>query len=243
MKPDISRPFAVFDIDGTLIRWQLFHAIVHHLGQQGYILRHHHDAIRAARLRWKNRETAEGFRAYEKVLVEVYAEVLTHIHPDDHRRIVDEVVSEYKDQTYVYTRDLVRKLKAEGYLLFAVSGSHEDAVGRVAQHHGFDAWVGARFDERDKSFTGDYYSPIFDKKAALQKLVEEHGATFENSYAVGDSGSDVVMLEMVENPIAFNPDARLCEIAKRHNWPIVIERKNVSYRLEYTGKGYSLIER
>ena len=234
------RPFAVFDIDGTLIRWQLFHAIVHNLGQQGYILRHHHDAIREARMRWKKRENPESFRAYEKVLVEVYADVLQHIQPEDHARIIAEVVNEYKDQTHVFTRNLAHVLKKENYLLFAISGSHEMAVSQVAQFHGFDDWIGARFDVKDDVYTGDFYTPIFDKKAALEQLVKKHAATYEGSYAVGDSASDAVMLQMVEHPIAFNPDKGLFDIATQHEWPIVVERKNVIYELAKNSSNYTL---
>jgi len=39
------------------------------------------------------------------------------------------------------------------------------------------------------------------------------------------------MLEMVERPICFNPNQKLFEAAKRHDWPIVVERKDVVYEL------------
>lgn len=236
-----TRKFAVFDIDGTLIRWQLFHAIVHHLGQEGYILRRQHEQIRAARMRWKNREDIEGFRAYELVLLEIYLEVMKQILPEDHDRIVDEVVSEYRDQTHVYTRDLAHRLQKEGYLLFAISGSHDGVVGKVALHHGFDDWIGASFEMENGQYTGNVATPVFDKAAALRELVEKHHATFEGSYAVGDSWGDVSMLDIVENPIAFNPDKRLYEAAVERKWPIVIERKNVIYELQPGPDGYSLL--
>lgn len=235
-----KRKFAVFDIDGTLIRWQLFHAIVHSLGKQGYILRSTHDKINAARMHWKNRETNEGFRAYEKVLVEAYLQVLTSIDPADYLRTVDEVFHEYKDQTFTYTRDLVHKLKKEGYLLFAISGSQDEVIQRLARHHGFDAAIGSEFVQRDGAFTGEVDTPIHDKKAALERLVKQFDATFEKSYAVGDSPSDAAMLELVENPIAFNPDRGLFEIAQKHQWPIVVERKNVIYELLPQNDSYVL---
>lgn len=233
--------FAVFDIDGTLVRWQLFHAIVHHLGQEGYILRHQHEQIRAARMRWKNREDVEGFRAYELVLLEIYLEVMQQIMPEDHDRIVDEVVAEYRSQTHVYTRDLARRLQKEGYLLFAISGSHEAAVSKVARHHGFDDWMGASFEIRDGRYTGEVTTPVFDKAAALQALAKKHHATFEGSYAVGDSWGDIPMLNIVDHPIAFNPDKGLYEAALEHRWSIVVERKNVAYELKPQDDGYMLL--
>jgi len=235
-----KRKFAVFDIDGTLIRWQLFHAIVHALGKQGYIPQATHDKIHNARMTWKNRESEQGFRVYEDILVEAYLQVLTGIDPTDYLHIVDEVFHEYKDQTYAYTRDLVRSLKQEGYLLFAVSGSQSEVIDRLARYHGFDGAIGAEFVQRDGAFTGEIVTPIHDKKSALERLVKQFDATYESSYAVGDSPSDAAMLELVENPIAFNPDRGLFEIAKKNSWPIVIERKNVIYQLNPTSDGYSL---
>ncbi len=235
-----QRPFAVFDIDGTLVRWQLFHAIVHHLGTEGFILRHHHEAIRDARAHWKNREDPEGFRAYERVLLDVYLDVLKHIRPEDHARIIDEVVTTYQNQVHTYTRDLAESLKQKGYLLFAVSGSHQIAVERVAQHHGFDAAIGATFRIVDDAYTGECVSPVHNKKAAVQALVKQFDATYEGSYAVGDSSSDIGMLELVTNPIVFNPDKSLFETARKNHWPVVVERKNVVYEMSAGENGYSL---
>lgn len=227
----MSQPFAVFDIDGTLIRWQLFHAIVHALGKKGHILRRTHDRIHHARMAWKNRNTNEGFSAYETVLVEAYLQALTTIHPDDYAVIVHEVYEEFKDQTFTYTRDLVRSLKEQGYVLFAISGSQHEIVEKVAQYHGFHAAIGAKLLQKDGMFTGQVDTPIFDKKAALDRLVEEHKVTWQQSYAVGDSMSDAPMLAAVTHPVAFNPDQKLYAEAVKHHWPIVVERKNVVYEI------------
>lgn len=236
----MTKPFAVFDIDGTLIRWQLFHAIVNALGKHGHILRRTHDRIHTARMEWKNRSTNEGFAAYESVLVEAYLQALTTIHPDDYQAIVDEVYEEYKDQTFTYTRDLIHTLKAQGYLLFAISGSQHEIVEKIAAHQGFDASIGAKLEIQNDTFTGNIDTPIFDKRKALDSLVAQYDATFQDSYAVGDSSSDVPMLEAVTNPIVFNPDQKLYHIAQDRHWPIVVERKNVVYRLEPQGTAYTL---
>lgn len=234
------KPFAVFDIDGTLIRWQLFHAIVNALGKHGHMLRRTHDQIHTARMEWKNRSSNEGFAAYESILVEAYLQALTSIHPDDYAAIVDEVYEEYKDQTFTYTRDLVHTLKKQGYLLFAISGSQHDIVQKIAAHQGFDASIGAKLEVQGDAFTGKVDTPIFDKRKALDILVAQYGATFDGSFAVGDSSSDVPMLDAVTNPIAFNPDQKLYKTAQDRQWPIVVERKNVVYELAAESGTYRL---
>ncbi|MBP9761933.1 HAD family phosphatase [Candidatus Saccharibacteria bacterium] len=227
----MSRPFAAFDIDGTLIRWQLYHAVVHKLGKAGQLAPQDFEAINNARMVWKNRRTNEGFHDYEELLVTYFQQSLPGIDTTVYDATIQEVFDEFKDQIFTYSRDLVAELKGKGYLLFAISGSPQEVIELLAVHHGFDDCVGGRFERLDGHFTGNASTPIFDKKAALDSLVQKHGATYDDSYAVGDSASDAAMLEVVAHPIAFSPDQNLFRIAQKNNWPIVVERKNVIYEL------------
>jgi phosphoserine phosphatase len=72
--------------------------------------------------------------------------------------------------------------------------------------------------------------------------VEKYGATFAGSIAIGDSESDIAMLELVERPIAFNPSKGLFKEAQKQGWPVVLERKNMIYELENRGNEYVLAE-
>lgn len=234
------KKFAAFDIDGTFIRWQLFHAIVHHLGKSGFISAQRHNDIRAARMTWKNRGGEDAFASYEAILVDVYLESLKNIPPADYLAVVDAVFDEYKDQLFVYTRTLLKKLKSDGYVLFAISGSQDEIVQRLAYYHGFDAAVGATLEKRNGHFTGAIETPIHDKAAALAALVKAHGVSYDGSIAVGDSGGDIAMLSAVERPIAFNPEQKLFKHARQHGWHIAVERKNVIYELEPSAYGYDL---
>lgn len=236
-----AKKFAVFDIDGTLIRWQLYHAVVDKLAKQGLLGDNAVEKLHEARMHWKRREHPEAFRTYEMELITMYEAAVTAISTEQFDAAVKAVASEYNTQTYTYTRDLLKRLKKEGYILFAISGSHTELVEHIAHHYGFDDWVGSTYERTDGTFTGKSFVASFDKKTILQKLVKKHGVPFEASVAVGDSKSDAVMLEMVERPIAFNPDQSLLQIAQTHHWPIVIERKNVVYKLEEHDGRYVLV--
>lgn len=235
-----GQKFAVFDIDGTLIRWQMFHAIVHHLGKQGFIAKSTHDAIRSARMTWKNRDSGEAFGAYESLLVHAYIDSLKTINPKQYASIVDEVFEEYKDQLFVYTRDLQKQLKAAGYFLLAISGSQDEIIQKLAAYHGFDAAIGAKLIQKNGSFTGEIETPVHDKAAVLEQLVQQYKLTYSQSIGVGDSGGDIALLSKVERPIAFNPSIELYEAATKNGWDIVVERKNVIYELKRQGDGYYL---
>jgi len=226
-----KRPFAVFDIDGTLIRWQLFHAIVHTLGKHGFLPQGAHERIKLARMQWKERTHRDGFKRYERILIQEYSTALKQMAVGEYNGIVQTVFDEYKDQTFTYTRDLVKQLKADGYILLAISGSQQEVIQKLAAYHGFDAAVGAILEQIDGKFSGAMDSPIFDKAGVLKKLVDEYDLTYAGSFGIGDSKSDVAMLELIENAIVFNPDRELFELASERRWDIVVERKNMVYRL------------
>jgi phosphoserine phosphatase len=115
-------------------------------------------------------------------------------------------------------------------------------VEMMADYYGFDDFVGREDEQENGRFTGKSTTPVFGKDSALKGLIEKNSAILRGSYAVGDSHSDIKMLEMVDNPIAFNPEKRLFDHAVSKGWRIVVERKNMIYELETNGKGYTLVE-
>lgn len=58
----------------------------------------------------------------------------------------------------------------------------------------------------------------------------------EDSYGVGDTASDISMLEIVDRPIAFNPNHQLYDHARKAGWRIVVERKDMVYDLTTGGE-------
>lgn len=235
-----KRPFAVFDIDGTLIRWQLYHAIADALAKKGYIDAGTHQKIKEARMIWKKRTHGEAFSAYQNELITVYEKLLLDLSYKDFDQAVKAVFDEYKDQVYIYSRDLIKKLKKDGYLLFAISGSQIEIVSKIAEYYDFDECVGTIYEHEGNKFTGAVTLHLGGKHLVLQELIEKHRAKTEDSIAVGDSASDISMLEMVESAIAFNPERKLFDVAKSKGWKIVVERKNMVYELESNSGKYIL---
>lgn len=227
-----NRPFAVFDIDGTLIRWQLYHAIADAMVRLGYADSKDYQSVKSARLAWKKREDKESFKAYEQKLVQAYEAVLTKLTFSQFEHAAAGVFEEYKDQVYIYTRDLIKELKSKGYLLFAISGSQIEIVEKIAEYYGFDDCIGSVYERGQTGFTGKVTVHRHGKHVILDELVKKHGASYKDSYGVGDSEGDISMLEAVANPIAFNPTRKLFAAAKNNEWKIVLERKNMVYKME-----------
>ncbi len=236
----MSRPFAVFDIDGTLIRWQLYHAIANGLLKQGLFDESSINKIKSSRMDWKRRTDSNSFSKYEHLLIDAYDKQLLKLSTGQFDATVNAVFEEYKDQTYIFTRNLIGELKDQNYLLFAISGSQEEIVEKIAKYHHFDDFIGVSYGRDGDKFTGSKDLKALDKEKALKQLVAKHDVSWQGSIAVGDTIGDIPMLELVEQPITFNPEQKLFLHAKEQAWKIVIERKNVVYVMKEVDGQYLL---
>jgi HAD superfamily hydrolase (TIGR01490 family) len=234
------KKFAALDIDGTLIRWQLYHSVVDKLHKLGKIHEDDFAKVFQSRLGWKKRQAGATFADYEKTVVGVYEKTLQKIDHKTFMHAAGAAFNEHSDQVYTYTRGLVGELKDKGYKLLAISGSQIEIVEMIAKHWGFDDWVGTVYEVKAGKFTGKVHVASKDKRKVLSGLIAKHGLSLRGSVAVGDSENDIPMLEMVERPIAFNPTKGLARHAKQHGWPIVVERKSVIYKLDYRSGDYIL---
>lgn len=222
----------MFDIDGTVIRWQLYHAVSDRLVKAGLIDSDAFERVRRMRMDWKRRTGEDSFREYEAELVRVFDLSLKGMSVAGFTSAVNEVFDEYKEQVYTYTRDLMRRLKSEDYLLFAISGSPDSIVEKMADYYGFDDFAATHYPSEDGHFTGSKDLSLGRKPELLEELITRHGAGRKGSIAVGDSEGDIAMLEAVGRPIAFNPSKKLFKHAYGQGWEIIVERKNVVYEFK-----------
>lgn len=236
------RRFAVFDIDGTLIRWQLYHAVADKMAKRGYATQEVYQTMREARMVWKRRTDDDAFKAYEKKVIVAYEKALEEMTLKQFKEIADSVFNEYKEQVYTFTRSLIAKLKTQGYFLLAISGSQSEMVEKVVGFWGFDDFLGTIYTVKGTRFTGQKIVHSQDKASALNTLITKHGLVLKGSVGVGDTKSDIPLLEMVDEPIAFNPEKQLFDYAKRKGWKIVVERKNMVYELEKHNGKYQLVK-
>ncbi len=235
------KKFAVFDIDGTIFRSGLYREVVYELIATDKAPPELLDAFSQLEIDWKARKHSDAFKVYERTMAITFDSVLTRIKCSDFDEAALAVFNRVSDYVYAYTRDLVQKLKQQNYTLIAISGSQEELVKPFAVKYGFDAWVGQQYERGDNDyFTGNITKTHDGKDIILQRIVKERGLSFVDSIAVGDSRGDIEMLSIVQQPIAFNPDRELFNMAKKNNWKVVVERKNMIYELEPNGHTFVL---
>lgn len=237
----LNRPFAVFDIDGTLIRWQLYHAITDQLAINNIIPKEQYNKIKQARLDWKNRLNNDSYIKYENIMIEFTESNLINISPEEYFLACQAILKKYKDQVYSYTRNLIINLKNKNYILFALSGSPDEIIKPLTQYYKFDDYCASTRQIINGRYSGKTnIMNQHNKFTSLQSLILKHQVAIQGSIAVGDSQNDIKMMSLTEHPIAFNPNRQLADHAKTQQWPIVIERKNVIYELDNHHGSYVL---
>ena len=227
-----KRKIAAFDIDGTIFRSSLLLELVEELVAQGVFPAKTRKAYEREYLRWLDRKG--DYEVYVEKAVSVFARQVKGIPFSVGDRAARKVIAEKKNRVYRYTRDLVRTLKKKGYFLVAISHSPKFIVGPFAEELGFEKVYGSLYAvDAKKRFTGkvDFADMIRDKSAIFAHVMKKFNASKKGSIAVGDTASDIPMLKLAEQAIAFNPNRALYTYAKKHGWKVVVERKDVVYEI------------
>lgn len=234
----MSSHFAVFDIDGTLFRWQLYHEMFDELVRRSIVAVDEAEVVHAARAQWRARKLS--FEDYERTLIHLMERAIIGVKQLVLDEAAEAIITVGGDTVYRYTIDLLSQLKKQDYTTIAISGSQQELVERFARLYGIDIAYGRQYGCVNGIIT-DTSQKVFGRKGEiLRQIVQEHSLGWDDSYAVGDSGGDIAMLELVTHPVAFNPDKILYDRARREGWPIVVERKNMVYRLEPDGQSFVL---
>lgn len=225
-----KRKVAVFDIDGTVFRSSLFLELIERLFERNILDQSGSEALHDPLEAWRNRKGT--YEAYVNKAVEIFKDNIKGVAYADVADIAGEIIEEKRHHVYRYTRDLLKKLQKEGYFILGISHSPKFIVDGFGYEQGFDKTYGYFFTTGPSgNFTGlvEEGDIMANKAAVLERAVRKEQLTLEDSVGVGDTESDIPMLELVTHPIAFNPNKKLFDHAKRRGWDVVVERKDVIY--------------
>lgn len=234
--------FAVFDIDGTIARTSLLQQLVRVMVTRGKIGVGPAQQIETVLHDFRQRIADDDFGDYMKKAVDLMFQSMPKgMTVEEYDELIDVVVKTSLTQTYVYTRQLIQSLKHNNYFLISISGSELRAVGTFSKALGFDAWVGqVQYAHDGKKLTGEVQSLGQPKDKILETIITKFQLDKKNSLAVGDTSSDISILNMVDNPIVFNPNQALFKVARENGWMVVIERKDMVYGLSKENNDYIL---
>lgn len=238
----MKKQFAVFDIDGTIARTSLIQLMIKELVVRGKIDIGPGRQIEILLHDYRQKVGDDNFGAYMKQALDLLFKAMPEgLRVEEYDEIIDAIVKMSLANTYVYTRELLQTLKRNNFFLIAISGSEVKAVGTFAKSMGFDAWVGeVSYVVKNGKYFGELQSLNQTKSQILQSLIQKFDLEVKGSTAVGDTSSDISVLDMVDSPIVFNPNQALFKHAREKGWMIVLERKDMIYGMVFENGQYVL---
>ena len=228
----MAKKVAIFDIDGTIFRSSLLIELVQVLIDRKIFPAKAEQEYRREYTAWLNR--AGDYPDYIHAIVKVFIKYVKGVSEREMASASLAVAHHHGNRVYRYTRDLVKKLKRQGYYLLAISHSPKMVLDEFGKNLPFDKIYGIRYElDKKHKFTGKLLDEelILDKASILARAVAKEGLTLKHSWGVGDTESDISFLEKVAHPICFNPNHNLYREAKKRGWQVVVERKDVIYEL------------
>ncbi len=220
---------AIFDIDGTVFRSALMTQLHLALVREGIFPKKTNEIIKPKLQAWLDRRGS--YRVYIDTMVKVFKDNIIGKKQSDILRVSHKVIEEQKNRVYTYTTNLIKKIR-KTHLLVAISGSSIEIVREFNKYWKFDHVYGEILEVEDGVYTGKIVvEPILDKKVLVEAFIDAHHLSLKGSIGVGDTESDISFLEIVAEPICFNPNSHLYVVAKKKGWKVVVERKDVIYEL------------
>jgi HAD superfamily hydrolase (TIGR01490 family) len=221
--PKAKRAAAAFyDLDGTLVKTNLVHALFFQARNQQGILR-------------SIKKTASVFASIPAFLLTdaysrtAFQEMFFRAYKgesEDRIRFLSEELFEdvLRPSIYPGAIELIEKSKSLGLRQVLVTGALDTTVAPLARHLKIDDWITNRLEYVDGFASGRLLPPIManaTKASWIRSYAEKEGLSLTDSYCYTDSISDLPMLSVVGHPTVVHPDFRLRSTAIASNWPIL----------------------
>lgn len=120
--------------------------------------------------------------------------------------------------------DLIDKHRQAGDTLAVITATNSFVTTPIVEAFGIDNLLATEPEKNGNGYTGKVAgTPCFQqgKVTRLQQWMEEHDMDLEGSWFYSDSHNDIPLLNIVDNPIAVDPDQQLRQLASEQDWPII----------------------
>jgi HAD superfamily hydrolase (TIGR01490 family) len=126
-----------------------------------------------------------------------------------------------------FNPDIVSKVKqhaADGVHVMLVSGAYTPLLHIAVEGLPFDNIIGTNIPIKNSVI--DLKTPILHvqgigKNEQIETALANKEIDWANSFAYGDSYSDLSVLDLVGNPVAVQPEDQLKAVAKKRKWKII----------------------
>ena len=122
------------------------------------------------------------------------------------------------------SRDLIAKHKTAGDTLLIITATNGFVTYPIAELLGIEHIIAPEPELVDGAYTGGIVGiPSFQqgKVTRLNDWLEQQQLDLQGSYFYSDSHNDLPLLEVVDHPVAVDPDDTLKARAEQQGWPII----------------------
>jgi len=213
----------LFDLDNTLLAGDSDYEWGQFLIAKGAVDGPHYEA--------RNKAFYEDYKAGR---LDIYAFLAFALHPlaTHSRTQLDAWHAEYMDTRIrpmitQAARDLVKRHLDEADLVAIITATNSFVTSPIAKEFGIPHLIATDPEEADGRFTGKVAgTPCFreGKVTRLEHFLEDHGTRLNrlsSSWFYSDSHNDLPLLEIVQHPVAVDPDPALRARALEKGWPVM----------------------
>jgi HAD superfamily hydrolase (TIGR01490 family) len=213
---------AFYDLDGTLCRTNLVHAFAYNARNQQGLLRSMTRTLSTV-------ASVPLFLAVDlfdrRLFNDIFFRRYKGESEDRLRYLAQELFDNViKDSIYPGAYQLIEKSRLLGLRQVLVTGAIDFTAAPLVRHLGLDDVVCNHLEFVDGKATGRLLPPVMasaTKASWMRVYAEKERLNLSECYSYSDSMSDLPMLSMVGHPTAVNPDFRLKNTARQHDWPIL----------------------
>lgn len=215
---------AIFDLDNTLLDgdsdylWGVF------LSETGAVDREHYEA-----------ENLRFFQQYEAGELDIHEFLRFSLRPlsENETEQLERWRNTFLQQKIVpiitpAARELVERHRRAGDTLMIITATNAFVTAPIAEMLGIDHLIATQPQMRNGRYTGEVEgTPSFreGKVERLQTWLDERAESLQGSSFYSDSHNDIPLLELVENPVAVDPDEKLLLRARKMGWPVISLRQ------------------
>lgn len=215
---------AIFDLDNTLLNGDSDHAWGEYLVEKGI--------VDAGVYKQANDQFLNDYQTGRLNILEYLEFALKPLSTNDIKLLntwrKDFLEQKIKPIMLPKAFELLEKHKKQGDFLLIITATNRFVTELIASEFGVDDLIATEPEMENSRYTGKVYgTPSFQegKITRLNEWLAGKEYTLDGAYFYSDSHNDLPLLELVDVPIAVDPDELLRQKSEQLDWPIISLRE------------------
>lgn len=211
---------AIFDLDNTLLNGDSDHAWGEYLVEKGI--------VDADTYKQANDQFLKDYQTGQLNILEYLEFALSPLANNDLETLntwrKDFLEQKIKPIMLPKAFALLEKHKKQGDFILIITATNRFVTELIANEFGVDDLIATEPEISNKRYTGKVSgTPSFQegKITRLQEWLKGTQHQLEGAYFYSDSHNDIPLLELVDFPVAVDPDELLRQKSEQHDWPIM----------------------